>query len=103
MALNYDQSIAIAGQPMYQGKMATALHKQAMARILSAVDAELALCRAIIKNPTIFTSRFLLDALLQNAAGLTSTNGSTLDSPIADSAVDTAVTAQWAAQILAGI
>ena len=102
MAIGYTTIQALAGQQTYLQQMSTALVKQAMSKIGAATGNELALCSAIIKTPTAYAGRFLLDALLIDAATLVSTNGSTLDSAPSDSAIDTTVTAQWASQVLAG-
>ena len=102
MSLGYGQIQAIAGNQALLAQMSTAILKQALTKIGAATGNELALCSAIIKSPTSYASRFLLDALVQNAAVLTSSTVGNLDSAVSDSVIDSTVTAQWASQWAAG-
>lgn len=102
MALTYTNIQNLVGQQTLLLQMATAITKKALAQVGTATGNELALASAIIKNPIAYAPRFLLDGLILNAAGLTSTNGSTLDAPLTDATVDTAVGQMWAGQYAAG-
>ena len=102
MALSYTNVQTISQQTQYQLQMAVGLLKEATSRIGSATGNELALCVAIIKSPISYAPRFLIGALLLNAAGLTSTNGSTLDTAPTDAQIDTVVQSMWTAQAAAG-
>lgn len=105
MALSYTQTQTISANQNLLQQMAGAILKQAITRITNgaATTPEIALSAAIIKNPSAYAPRFLMDALILNQAGLSSADGGKLDSPPTDAAIDTAVTSQWAAQVVAGL
>ena len=103
MALTYTQIIGISGNPAYLQQMSTALIKYAFSRILSAAGTEQQLCVAIIKSPGAYATRFLLDALILNEAGLSTSDGTTLTTPPSDAAIDTAISTQWPAQVVVGL
>jgi hypothetical protein len=106
MALSYNSIAKLATNEDLKLQISAALLKQAYTRIIvGGISAgELALCQAVIKSPTSYAPRFLLDALIVNAAGLTSSDGgTTLNAAVPDATFDTVVAAQWNAQILAGV
>lgn len=80
------------------------IQQQAYSRVQVTTGAELALAQAIIKAPSSYALRFLMEALLANRSGLISSDGgSTLDSPVSDATMDAAVQAEWSAQVAEGV
>lgn len=103
MSLSYNSISKLATNGDLLLQISAALLKQAYTKIGTAATGELALCQAVIKNTTAYAPRFLLNALITNAAGLTSNDGgTTLGAPVSDAAFDTVVQSSWTAQVLAG-
>jgi hypothetical protein len=110
MALTYTQCTQIAQNEAYKQQMQAAVLKYALGVVASASPAapSLALAVAVVQAAasgamSVYTNRFLYQALLASDATLSpGTVGGTLSPAPLDSAFDTAVANQWAAQVTVG-
>ena len=103
MALFYTDIPVIAANPPLLAQVETAMLKYALARIAaSATGRELEFANAIVKAPATYAPRFCLDALIINAAALTSTNHTSLDAAVTDATMDAVIVSEWAGQTSAG-
>jgi hypothetical protein len=101
--LSYTDIPVISVNPALLQQVETAMLKYAINRIAASVSGnELAFANAIVKAPATYAPRFVLVALILNAATLTSTNHTSLDTAVSDAALDAVIATQWQGQVSAG-